>query len=232
MLLRLNGIVTMSTPTIAPTQSARSLPALAAGPTGGSTSRTTWGHDDLYRITVDEYERTGGLLDDPRVELIDGYLVKKMSKKPPHISTVKAVYTILSKLLPKGWTWQKEDPIRIPDLHEPEPDVTVLRGSDEDYRGRIPDQTTVSLVVEVADTTLDRDRGPKLLAYAEGRIPIYWIVNLVDWQVEVYSDPAPDGYRSVQIFRPGRFVPVVIDGVEIGRLAMADILRDASTPSG
>ncbi len=74
------------------------------------------------------------------------------------------------------------------------------------------------------DTSLDRDRGAKLLAYAKGRIPIYWIVNLVDRQVEVYSDPTPDGYRSMQIFTPGQDIPVAIDGVEVGRIAVADIL--------
>lgn len=231
-LPRIDGGVTMSTPTIAPAQSVPPLATPARATTGVATSCASWRDDELYRVTVDEYERIGGLLDDPRVELIDGCLVKKMSKKPPHISTVKAIYTILSRLLPQGWTWQKEDPIRIPDINEPEPDVAVLRGSDADYEGRIPDQTDVALLVEVADTTLDRDRGPKLLAYAKGRIPIYWLVNLVDRQVEVYSDPAPDGYRSVQIFRPGQMIPLVIDGVEVGQIAVADILRDAPITSG
>ncbi len=214
----------MSTPTITPTQSAPPPSAPGQGPTGGATSSPTWGPEDLYRMTVDEYERIGGLLDDPRVELIDGHLVKKMSKKPPHISTVKALYRILSKVLPRGWTWQKEDPVRIPDVHEPEPDIAILRGSDDDYRDRIPDQKDVTLLVEVADTTLDRDRGPKLLAYANAGIPVYWIVNLVDRQVEVYSDPASDGYQSSRIFPPGQDIPIVIEGVEVGRIAVADIL--------
>jgi Uma2 family endonuclease len=175
-------------------------------------------------MTVAEYERIGGLLDDPRVELIDGCLVKKMSQKPPHISTVKALYGTLSKLLPHGWTWQKEDPVRIPDIHEPEPDISILRGSNDDDQGRIPDQKDVVVVIEVADTTLDRDRGPKPLVYARGRIPICWIVNLVDRQVEVYSDPTPEGYSSAQIFRPGPIIPVVIEDVEVGRIAVDDIL--------
>jgi Uma2 family endonuclease len=115
-------------------------------------------------MTVDEYERIGGMLDDDRVELINGYLVRKMSKNPPHISAVKRLYRILDRMLPAGWTWQKEDPVRIPDFDEPEPDVTILRGNDDDYRTRIPEPQDVALVIEASEPTLDRDRGEKMVA--------------------------------------------------------------------
>ncbi|HKI16574.1 MAG TPA: Uma2 family endonuclease [Isosphaeraceae bacterium] len=178
----------------------------------------------LYRITVAEYERMTGVLNDPRVELIDGYLVKKMSKKPPHIWSVTAARKALAALLPAGWSWRKEDPVRIPDFDEPEPDVAVVRGTDEDYRNRIPEPNDVALLVEVTETTQDRDRCEKLAAYARARIPIYWIVDLIDRRIEVYTDPAPEGYRRREDFASGSDVPVVIDGVEVGRIAVAGIL--------
>jgi len=62
-----------------------------------------WAPPDLYRLRVDEYERMAGVLDDPRVELIDGYLVKKMGKKPPHIWAVESLLTALTTVLPPGW---------------------------------------------------------------------------------------------------------------------------------
>ena len=165
------------------------------------------------------------MLDDPdKVELIDGFLVKKMAKNPPHIATVKRIYKSLDGLLPTGWTWQKEDPVRIPNFDEPEPDFAVLRGSDDDYNGRIPEHSDVALVVEVAESTLERDRGRKQMTYANGGIAVYWIVNLIDSQVEVYSDPAADGYLSRQDFKPGQDVPVMIGGSEIGRIAVVSIL--------
>ena len=68
------------------------------------------------------------------------------------------------------------------------------------------------------------DRTVKHLGYAGGGIPVYWIVNLVDRQVEVYSDPGPEGYRSTQIFTPGQDVPIVIDGATMGTVPVADIL--------
>jgi Uma2 family endonuclease len=179
---------------------------------------------DLYRLKIDEYERIGAMLDDPRVELIDGYLVKKMPKKPAHIWSAMAVLRKLEGILKPGWSWRKEDPIRIPDFDEPEPDVAIVRGSQDDYKNRIPEPNDVALVVEIAETTIDRDQGGKSLAYAKGGIPVYWIVNLADRQIEVYSDPGPNGYRSREVFRPGLSVPVVIGGVEAGRIAVDDIL--------
>jgi Uma2 family endonuclease len=210
--------------TITPAQPVLPIASQAQAPPLGGAAAPALKLEDVYRMTVDEYERIGGMLEDDRIELIDGYLVKKMSKKPPHVATVKRIYGIVPGMLPVGWTWQKEDPVRIPDFDEPEPDVAVLRGSNRDYDARIPDHRDVVLAVEVAETTLDRDRGPKLLAFARGGIPVYWIVNLVDSQIEVYSDPSPDGYRSRQDFQPGQVVPVIIGGAEVGRIGVSDIL--------
>ena len=98
---------------------------------------------EVYRMTVDEYEHmaAAGVLDDPRVELINGYLVKKMGKDPPHIWAVDAIVEasgdITSYVVPQG------DPVRIADFDEPEPDVAVVRGNRDDYRDRIPEPKTL-----------------------------------------------------------------------------------------
>jgi Uma2 family endonuclease len=181
----------------------------------------------LRRITVDEYERIveAGALEDPsRVELIDGYLVTKMGKNAAHRFTTKEALKALDNRLPPGWTSQKEEPVRIPDHDEPEPDIAIIRGSDADYRRRIPTAADVALVVEVSGRTLIRDRGKKRLAYAQGGIPVYWIINLIKGQVEVYSDPARGRYPKPQIFKRGRKVPVVICGQQCGEIAVDDIL--------
>ena len=100
----------------------------------------------------------------------------------------------------------------------------MVRGTRDDYLERHPEPEDVALLVEVADSSLDRDQGQKLLAYAKGAYPVYWIVNLVDRQVEVYSDPTPDGYQSRVDFKPGQDFPVIIEGVEVGRIRVDDIL--------
>ena len=114
--------------------------------------------------------------------------------------------------------------MRIPAYDEPEPDISVVRGNPGDYRQRHPGAADVGLLVEVSQTTLDLDRGQKLSAYATDRIPVYWIVNLVDRQVEVYSGPSPGAYQSRTDYKPGQAVPVVIDGQHLGEIAVDDIL--------
>jgi Uma2 family endonuclease len=182
----------------------------------------------LHRITVDEYERiiASGALEDPsRVELIDGYMVDKMGKNAGHTYSTKQTLKALETRMPPGWTSRKEEPVRIPAFDEPEPDITIVRGSDADYRRRIPTAADVALLVEVAESTLRQDRGKKRTAYARARIPVYWIVNLVARQVEVYSRPVAEGrYRSRKDYKAGEQIPVVIAGQALLPIAVDDIL--------
>jgi Uma2 family endonuclease len=133
----------------------------------------------------------------------------------------------LDRLLPAGYFATQEDPVCIPDYDEPEPDISIVRGRSRDYVTQ-PDASRVALVVEVSDATLAYDRGDKLFAYAVGGIPTYWIVNLFARQLEVYTEPSgpldPIGYRRCQIFNPSDEVTLVIDGQNLGRIAVADLL--------
>jgi Uma2 family endonuclease len=180
----------------------------------------------VYRISVDEYDRMVelGVLDDPRVELIDGLLVKKVSKNPPHVVATKRLVHVAERIVPPGWHISKEDPVRIPQWDEPEPDVAIVAGRPEDYWTRHPGPNDIALLAEIAETTLDRDQGEKLLAYAAGGISVYWIVNLVDDRIEVYTQPSPSGYGRRRDYTAGEEIPVVIAGVEHGRIAVSDIL--------
>jgi Uma2 family endonuclease len=181
---------------------------------------------NLRRITVDEYERiiASGSLDEPKkIELIDGYLVTKMAKSAGHGFAAKEVVKALAPLLPSGWTWRKEEPVRIPAYDEPEPKITIARGTDADYRHRIPEGADIGLLVEISATTLLQDRRQGGI-YATGGIAVYWIVNLQDRQVEVHTNPGPTGYALRRDFGPGQQVPVVIAGRQVGEIAVDDIL--------
>ena len=180
----------------------------------------------LYRMTVDEYERivAAGVLDDTRVELIDGYLLAKTPRSPEHYWTVATLRKALETRLPSGWTDRQGDPVRIPLHDEPEPDIAIVRGSNDGYKLRHPTADEVTFLVEVSESSLALDRGLKLSAYAKGGIPVYWIVNLVDRQVEVYTNPGPEGYHSLQVHFAGSVVPVVIDGQALAPIAVDDIL--------
>jgi Uma2 family endonuclease len=186
----------------------------------------------LYRLSIDQYERmaeAGVVSKDDRIELIDGLLVQKMVKLPPHVVCAKKTLRELECLAPTGWHVAKEDPIRIPGRSsEPEPDLTVIRGEPEDYLEKNPDASAVALVVEVAESSLEFDRKVKLSIYGMAGIPIYWIVNLTDWQLEVYSEPSgeaePSGYRGCRTLGPDDRVDLIIEGKVIGQIAVRDML--------
>ena len=181
----------------------------------------------LYRLNVDQYEAMTEaeiLTERDQVELINGFLVSKMTKKPAHSVSARAVAEALAGLIPEGYFVTREDPIRIGDASEPEPDAAVVRGRSRDYAKRHPDAAQVSLVVEVADSSLNLDRTEKLQAYAAGEVPVYWIVNLVDGRLEVYSRPESGAYQSVRILDPTDEVAVVVDGRELGAIPVADLL--------
>jgi Uma2 family endonuclease len=192
---------------------------------------------ELYRFNVDQYEgmtKAGILTADDRVELINGYVVTKMPNGPEHIWAVASVEELLRALIETTWCLRKEDPARIPTLNEPEPDLVIARGPRARYLTRHPEPGEIALIIEVSDTTYHRDRDEKYPAYAKGGIPVYWIVNLAKRQIEVYTDPGPEGYRTRVDFVAGQSVPVVIDGQPIGALAVDDILPPlpASTAEG
>jgi Uma2 family endonuclease len=179
--------------------------------------------ETLYRFTADEYEQIAELLDDDRIELIDGYLVKKMTKLPPHVIGCARVLSSLTRVVPAGWHGRPGEPVRLGQRSEPEPDVSFARGTADDYPGAHPAPPDIAMVVEVTDTTLLKDRRRRKVYGAAG-IPIYWIVNLVERQIEVYSNPGPDGYETCDIYRPGQHVPVVMGGAIVGQIAVDDIL--------
>lgn len=171
--------------------------------------------------------REGILTEDDPVELLDGYLVTKMPRNPPHRLTTQLTREALTRLCPAGWFVDAQEPITT-DTSEPEPDVAVIRGDRRAFTDRHPGPGDLALVVEVADTSLSRDRGSKKRLYARAALPVYWIVNLIDRQIEVYTDPTgpaeePD-YRQRQVFETGAELPVEIAGREVGRVSVADLL--------
>jgi Uma2 family endonuclease len=185
---------------------------------------------DLWRLSVDRYERmvaSGVITPDDRVELLEGVLVNKMSKSPEHVLGTTLVTDALRAILPVGWFVRTEQPIRMDDS-EPEPDAAVVRGQARNYAARHPIPAEVPLIVEVADSSLRRDREDKRRIYARNGIAVYWIVNVADRLIDVFADPSgpvltPD-YATTTTYHPGDAVPVVIGGAQLGSVAVADLL--------
>jgi len=186
--------------------------------------------EPVLTLTVEQYHemaRAGILLDGDPIELLEGWLVNKMTKHPPHSVATSETRRALDQLVPAGWSVDAQEPITTDDS-EPEPDISVIRGRRRDFADHHPGPDEVGLLIEVADTSLERDRGWKKRIYAAARIPVYWIVNLIDRQVELFTKPTGSGqqsdYASQQVFQAPDAVPVVLDGEEVGEIAVNDLL--------
>ena len=183
----------------------------------------------LYRFRVEQYERmieAGVLTSADRVELLEGIVVLKMTQHPPHAVAIDYSLDALRPLLPEGWRLREQKPIKLSDS-EPEPDLVLVRGPLQRYERRHPGARDIALLIEVADTTLEADRIDKGRMYARARIAVYWIVNLNDRQVEVYTEAKggkEPGYRRRTDYASDAEVPLVIEGKEVGQVPVSDLL--------
>ena len=186
--------------------------------------------DDIWRLRVDQYHamiHTGILTEDDPVELLEGWLVVKMPQNPPHRVAVRLTYKALEAIVPTNWYIDTQAPITTADS-EPEPDIVVVRGDPRHYLDHHPTPQDLAIVVEVADTSLQRDRVFKKRLYAAAGIPVYWILNLPESRCEAYTEPSGPGdepdYRQRQSYGPTEEIPLMIEGVEVGRIAVQALL--------
>jgi Uma2 family endonuclease len=183
----------------------------------------------LYRLTVEQYHRmiaAGVLKEGAKVELIEGLLVQKMTRSPRHEVSLSRITRRLARLLPDEWLLRVQSAVTLR-RSEPEPDVTIARGPEDRYARRHPGPRDIVLLIEVAESSLQEDRTTQATIYADARIPEYWIVNTVHNQVEVYTGPrggrAP-AYRQRRDYGPDDEIPLVLEGQEITRLRVRDLL--------
>jgi Uma2 family endonuclease len=197
---------------------------------------------EVWPLSIEQYERMNamGIFDeDDPIELLDGYLVAidrgrgpGMPPGPKHALGTDRVHRHLTRTLPEPWLIRGQNPIRLgpPTVagagSEPQPDVSVVRGPESLYEQRFPGPEDLRLVVEVADSSLPTDRSIKGERYAAANIPLYWIVNLVDRQLEVYSDPDPavGRYRSQQMLSENEQVVLSWEGLAPVTFQVRDFL--------
>lgn len=136
----------------------------------------------------------GVLAADERVELIDGQVQRLSPRGRRHVLATRRLFDFFVRTLEGRASVYKEDPHALAQLDsEPEPDVLVCSNPDVEAYGT--PSTSPLLVIEVADSTLQRDLGPKARLYARAGIPEYWVVNLVDDVLVVFRSPVKGRYR-------------------------------------
>jgi len=165
------------------------------------------------RITVEQYqamEARGEL--EPRVELIRGEFVPRfaddprMPMNPPHANTI-------IKLTAWSFEFTSRDLVEVAiqcsvgmPAYDSQPDPDVAWLINRDYSERLPTPEDVLLLIEVSDTSIYKDRGPKSELYAEAGIPDYWIADIPGRRIEVRRDPVGLEYRSITFYTPGQDV--------------------------
>jgi Uma2 family endonuclease len=157
----------------------------------------------LWPWTVEQYHqliKLGILPEGEPYELLYGQLVRKdrsatgtdpMTIGHEHAWVVRKLTRLNPRLARLGCHIQIQLPVTLPPLDEPEPDASIVVGSEDNFQHHHPGAADVACVIEVADASLRRDRGPKLIIYANGNIGTYVIINLPDRVIEVYTDPMP-----------------------------------------
>jgi Uma2 family endonuclease len=180
---------------------------------------------ERYRFTTAEYHRlaeAGILGEDDRVELIEGELIAMNPIGPRHVSSVNRLTQVLVRTLGDAAIVQVQSPIRLDDLSEPQPDLSLLRPHPDFYVSSLPTPRDVLLVIEVADSSEAYDRRIKAPLYARSGIQEYWLVRLEREHLVVFRDPTPYGYLHRRVVRrSGTVSPLAFPQLE---LRIADLV--------
>jgi Uma2 family endonuclease len=191
----------------------------------------TYGLDALIaRFSVARYQRmieTGILTPEDKVELLENNVVFTMPRNPPHEETIQLFTEAIATAIPQGWRLRVQSTVVFADS-QPEPDLSIVRGDARTYLTHHPSPRDAGLIVEIADSSRLRDQRDKTRIYARGCIPCYWIVNLVDRRIEVYTQPsgpsAVPAYASFQLYQPGDAVPLMLDGNIVATVPVDELL--------
>ena len=182
------------------------------------------------RLTVDEFRRKaarGEFSESKLFELLEGVVVSKARQTLKHETALENIQNVIGKLTPGGWHMRVQQPMNCGDS-TPEPDAVIVKDALDQYVDRPPMPNMVSLIVEVADASLEQDRRLKGRIYARAGVMLYWLLNLVDSQLEVYSNasgPVPmPGFREKRVYRSEDKLSLVVGLDDLGMVKVRDLL--------
>lgn len=155
-------------------------------------------------ISAREYYKmaeVGILKPEDDIELINGEIIKMSPIGSKHPAYIDLLDELLKDLLGKKVQVRVQSSVRLDDYSEPEPDLMILKRRKDFYINRIPTPKDVYLIIEVANSTLEKDRKIKAPLFAKAGIPEYWILNIPDKQLECYSSPKSGKYQKETIIK-------------------------------
>jgi Uma2 family endonuclease len=159
----------------------------------------------LRRVEFDRMVELGLFENDERIELLRGVMVEMSPQSTPHADVSALLTQLLTRALPTTTQVRCQLPFAASEVSQPEPDVAVYpaRTFGHDH----PD--TAYVVIEVADSSLRKDRGVKCEIYADAGVPEYWVVDLVHATVEVRTEPVDGHHTRMTTFRRGESISLV-----------------------
>lgn len=182
------------------------------------------------KFTLDEYHKMidlGILKSGEPYELLEGNLVRKMSHGTAHDHVMDLLEGVFQLLAFGNWFVRCQRAVSL-SPSAPEPDYAVVRGPRTRYASAHPGPADIGLIIEVSDTSLLIDRHDKGSIYARAGLPIYWVVNVADKVIEVYTQPTGQGeaagYAKHDDYAIGASAPIVLDGNTIGSIAVAEVM--------
>ena len=170
------------------------------------------------RFTVGEYGRmieAGILGEDDRIELLEGEIVEMAPIGSRHAACVNRLNQLFSQRAAGRCIVAVQNPIKLDEFSEPQPDLALLRPRADFYSESHPGPEDILLVVEVSDSSADYDKAVKVPLYGNAAVPEVWLVDLAACAVEVHRVPVPGGYGSVEVVSP--------EGQAISPQAVSDI---------
>jgi Uma2 family endonuclease len=156
-----------------------------------------------FRFTVEDYHRLwelGVLPPHVRTELLNGNIVEMSPINSLHAGTVNRISRLISELLDDSVILSVQNPVALSAFSEPEPDIALLRLREDFYSRTHPTPTDVLCLIEVADTTVFKDRSVKIPLYAAAGIPEVWLVDLPAGCVEVYAQPEGEQFNIMAVY--------------------------------
>jgi Uma2 family endonuclease len=188
-----------------------------------------------YRISADEFYRmidADVFAPDRRAYLWDGEIYEVRAKTVPHAVSFAKIEVTLVPRIPAGWCPWPENPITISGDRVPLPDFVIVRGTPDAYSrdNRRPAAAEAGLMIEIAPSGVRSDSTFKLEAYARAGVPAYWVVNLMARQVMLCMEPRSEAgigiYGSIKAHGMGDAVPFILDGREVGRIPVGDMIGE------
>ena len=171
----------------------------------------------IAKWTIEQYHElvTTGILDDRRVELLDGDIVEMAPEGMPHAVFCGKAVKYLRNLLGDSAEIRETHPITLPNNSEPEPDVAIVRSPDTQYLAHHPYPEDVFWLIEYSDSTLAKDLNAKQSIYAQAGILEYWVVNLQASELVVFREAGNDGYQTETKLTSGSISPVSFSDIEV-----------------